>query len=112
MVDDLLDVMGPESKIGKPVGSDLRAGIPSLPVVLGVERSPELRELFQSGNGGDGAGFERALALVRAPEVLLAARQKAAEQAILARNELNALKPSIYRDCLTAMINDQVDREV
>ncbi len=112
MVDDLLDIMGPESKIGKPVGSDLRAGIPSLPVVLGVERSPELRELFQSGNGGDGAGFERALALVRAPEVLLAARQKAAEQAILARNELNALKPSIYRDCLTAMINDQVDREV
>src|SRR5271168_5014788 len=39
MVDDLLDIRGPEEKIGKPVGSDLRAGIPSLPVVLGVERS-------------------------------------------------------------------------
>src|SRR5271170_775963 len=72
MVDDLLDILGPEEKIGKPVGSDLRAGIPSLPVVLGVEQSPELRELFQSGNGVDGAGFERALELVRAPEVLAA----------------------------------------
>jgi octaprenyl-diphosphate synthase len=112
MVDDLLDVIGPETKIGKPVGSDLRAGIPSLPVVLGMAQSPELHELFQSGNGADGIGFERALELVRAPEVLAASRQKAAEQAALARNELSCLKPSIYRECLAAMINDQVDREV
>ncbi len=112
MVDDVLDIIGPESKIGKPVGSDLRAGIPSLPVVLGVGRSHELRELFQSGNGGDGAGFDRALELVRAPEVLAASRQKADEQAALAHHELTCLKPSIYRDCLAAMINDQADREV
>jgi octaprenyl-diphosphate synthase len=112
MVDDLLDVVGPEAKIGKPVGSDLRAGIPSLPIVLGVSRSQELRELFQSGNAADGAGFERALELVRAPEVMAASRQKAAEQAALAHNELTCLKPSVYRDCLAAMINDQVDREV
>jgi octaprenyl-diphosphate synthase len=112
MVDDVLDIIGPESKIGKPVGSDLRAGIPSLPVVLGVARSPELRELFQSGNGGDGAGFDRALELVRAPELLAASRQKAAEQAAVAHHELTCLKPSIYRDCLAAMITDQVDREV
>jgi octaprenyl-diphosphate synthase len=112
MVDDLLDVIGPESKIGKPVGSDLRAGIPSLPVVLGVSRSRELRELFQSGDAADGAGFERALKLVRAPEVMAASRQKAAEQAALAHNELICLKPSVYRDSLAAMINDQVDREV
>ena len=34
---DVLDILGPEEKIGKPVGSDLRAGIPSLPVVLSGE---------------------------------------------------------------------------
>ena len=28
MVDDILDILGPEEKIGKPVGSDLRAGNP------------------------------------------------------------------------------------
>jgi octaprenyl-diphosphate synthase len=112
MVDDMLDVIGPEAKIGKPVGSDLRAGIPSLPVVLGVGRSPELRELFQSAGAADGPGFERALELVRAPEVMAASRQKAAEQAAVAHNELSCLKPSVYRDCLAAMISDQVDREV
>jgi octaprenyl-diphosphate synthase len=112
MVDDLLDVIGPEAKIGKPVGSDLRAGIPSLPVVLGIDGSPELRQLFQSGTGVDGAGFERALELVRAPDVLQAGRRKAAEQAALACGEMSCLKPSLYRDSLTAMINDQVHREV
>ena len=112
MVDDLLDVIGPEEKIGKPVGSDLRAGIPSLPVVLGVERSEELRQLFQSGSGADGAGFQRAMELVRAPEVLRRSRERAAQQAAIARRELACLKPSIYRDRLAAMINDQVDREV
>src|SRR6202166_4345923 len=59
MVDDLLDILGPEEKIGKPVGSDLRAGIPSLPVVLGVERIPELRTLFQNGTKMEGATLER-----------------------------------------------------
>jgi len=112
MVDDLLDIVGPESKIGKPVGSDLRAGIPSLPVVLGIAGSEELRRLFQNGGAADGPGFERALELVRAPQVLAASRQKAAEQALLAHDELSCLKPSSYRDCLAAMINDQVDREV
>ena len=45
MIDDLLDILGPEEKIGKPVGSDLRAGIPSLPVVLGVAANPELKTI-------------------------------------------------------------------
>ena len=83
-----------------------------LPVVLGIGGSPELRQLFQSGTGVDGDGFERALELVRAPEVLQAGRLKAAEQAALACGEMSCLKPSVYRECLTAMINDQVHREV
>ena len=80
MVDDLLDILGPEEKIGKPVGSDLRAGIPSLPVVLGVERNPELRALFQNGTAIEGAVLDRALDLLRDPELIAEARGMAAEQ--------------------------------
>ena len=87
MVDDLLDILGPEEKIGKPVGSDLRAGIPSLPVVLGVERSAELRTLFQNGTQMEGAAFERALDLLRDPEIIAAARRLAAEQVAIARTD-------------------------
>jgi len=112
MVDDLLDILGPEEKIGKPVGSDLRAGIPSLPVVLGVERSPELRALFQNGTVIEGAGLDRALELLRDPEIIAEARRLAAEQVAIARTIVGKLEPSPYRDGLATLIDDQVSREV
>jgi geranylgeranyl pyrophosphate synthase len=112
MVDDLLDILGPEEKIGKPVGSDLRAGIPSLPVVLGVERNPELRQLFQNGTKMEGAPLQRALEMLRAPAIVAEARRLAAEQVAIARGIVGELKPSIYRDGLAMLIDDQIDREV
>jgi geranylgeranyl pyrophosphate synthase len=112
MVDDLLDILGPEEKIGKPVGSDLRAGIPSLPVVLGVERSPELRALFQNGTVIEGAVLDRALDLLRDPEIIAEARRLAAEQVAIARTIVGKLEPSPYRDGLATLIDDQVSREV
>jgi geranylgeranyl pyrophosphate synthase len=112
MVDDLLDILGPEEKIGKPVGSDLRAGIPSLPVVLGVERSPELRALFQNGTVIEGAVLDRALDLLRDPEIITEARRLAAEQVAIARTIVGKLEPSPYRDGLATLIDDQVSREV
>jgi geranylgeranyl pyrophosphate synthase len=112
MVDDLLDILGPEEKIGKPVGSDLRAGIPSLPVVLGVERSAELRAMFQNGTRMEGAVLERALDLLRDPEIIAATRRLAAEQVAIARAIIDQLEPSLYRDGLATLIDEQTFREV
>ena len=112
MVDDLLDILGPEEKIGKPVGSDLRAGILSLPVVIGVERSAELRAMFRNGTAMEGAAFERALELLRDPNIIAEARRLAAEHVAVARGIVRDLKPSPYRDGLTTLIDDQVSREV
>ena len=112
MVDDLLDVIGPEEKTGKPVGSDLRAGIPSLPLVLGIQREPELKKLLRNGEGMRGTGFERALELLRGSTVIEEARSMAAAQVELARLKLRLLKPSIYRDSLGILIDDQINREV
>jgi geranylgeranyl pyrophosphate synthase len=111
MIDDILDIMGPEEKIGKPVGSDLRAGIPSLPVVLGIARNPELRTIFRNGWHLDRATFDRALEMLRAPEVLAESRAMAAEQVRVARELLAGLKPSAYRDSLALLIDEQVRRE-
>jgi geranylgeranyl pyrophosphate synthase len=112
MVDDLLDILGPEEKIGKPVGSDLRAGIPSLPVVLGVERSVELRQLFQNGVRMEGEALDRALDLLRHPEIIADARRLAGEQVAIARSIVGKLEPSPYRDGLATLIDDQTFREV
>ncbi len=112
MIDDLLDILGPEEKIGKPVGSDLRAGIPSLPVVLGVERDSRLSGLLHAEAGVDGLGFERALELLRSPDVVDRARALALDQVAIARDALSGLKPSPYRDSLAVLIEEQVYREL
>jgi len=112
MVDDLLDVLGPEEKIGKPVGSDLREGIPSLPVVLAASKNAELRQMIQSGTQMEGAAFDRALTILRDPAIVAEARRLAGEQVAIARGLISSLKPSSYRDGLAALIDDQIDREV
>ena len=112
MIDDVLDILGPEEKIGKPVGSDLREGIPSLPVVLASQRDPELKELFRNGSGLSGAAFDRALEILRAPQLIAEARSLASEEVSNAREMLNELRPSPYRDGLAILIDEQIDREV
>jgi geranylgeranyl pyrophosphate synthase len=110
MVDDLLDVIGPEERIGKPVGSDLREGIISLPVVLGVQANSVLPADFRAGTPVTGPVLERALAAMREPSLLARGRALAAEQVDIARDLLNQLKPSIYRDSLATLIDDQLTR--
>jgi len=110
MVDDLLDILGPEEKIGKPVGSDLRAGILSLPVVLGVQRNAELRHLFGNGNRLEGAGLTQALDLMREPAIIARGRALAAEQIAVARALLEQIAPSGYRESLMVLIEDQINR--
>ena len=112
MIDDLLDILGPEEKIGKPVGSDLRAGIPSLPVVLGVAANPELKAIIGNGTRLEGAALDRALKMLRDPKVVAEARAMAAEQGRIAMAALGELAPSVYRESLAALIDEQLRREV
>ena len=55
IVDDILDFIGTEEEMGKPVGSDLSQGTLTLPVMLLLERYPgednPVKRLFQAGSG-------------------------------------------------------------
>jgi geranylgeranyl pyrophosphate synthase len=112
MIDDLLDILGPEEKIGKPVGSDLRAGIPSLPVVLGLASNPKLAAIIRNGGRLEDAALERALKALRDPRLIARARAIAAEQGRAAAAALRVLAPSVYRDSLATLIDEQLRREV
>ncbi len=41
IVDDILDFTGDQIKVGKPLGSDLRQGVPTLPVIYYSEQNPD-----------------------------------------------------------------------
>lgn len=57
LVDDLLDLTASESVLGKPTGSDLRAGVFTLPVLLALRgpRGADLRRLLAARPLGDPA---------------------------------------------------------
>lgn len=93
------------------MGSDLRAGIISLPVVLSVQNNAELRRLFCSKLEGD--NLKRALEIIRDPSLIARGRGLAAEKVEHARTILmQDLEPSLYRDCLEKLIDDQIDRDL
>ncbi|MCX6010717.1 MAG: polyprenyl synthetase family protein [Chloroflexi bacterium] len=53
IVDDILDFMGTEQEMGKPIGSDLSQGTLTLPAMLLLEQYPEdnpVKELFRNPN--------------------------------------------------------------
>jgi geranylgeranyl pyrophosphate synthase len=112
MIDDLLDIIGPEEKIGKPVGSDLRLGVMSLPVVLGLDSNPELQKLFGNGNCLEGPLLDHVLSLLRQPNLIDRGRELAAVHVANARELLMRLPQSVYRDSLAALIDEQINRDL
>ncbi|WP_320170871.1 farnesyl diphosphate synthase [Maridesulfovibrio sp.] len=69
IVDDVLDIVGDEASLGKPVGSDLESGKSTYPSLIGLEESKELARKYVeqavellSPYSGEEADFLRELA--------------------------------------------------
>jgi len=77
-----------------------------------VAANPELKAIIGNGTRLDGVAFERALKMLREPKLVAEARAMAAEQGRLAMAALGELMPSVYRESLAALIDEQLRREV
>lgn len=67
IVDDVLDFVGDELRLGKPVGSDLRQGLVTLPTLCYLEQHPGdelILHILRNGRGED-AEIRRAVSLIR-----------------------------------------------
>ncbi|HEY2775472.1 MAG TPA: polyprenyl synthetase family protein [Candidatus Binatia bacterium] len=110
MIDDVLDVEGDPSKIGKRVGTDLIDGNPSLPVVWGLEL-PSVHRAFLEERVAPSV-IEAALGEIRRSGILDRVREKAVVHAREAAAVVDTLPASKYRDGVRALVEQLVAREL
>ena len=91
--DDILGIWGESSRTGKPAGADIRARKKTLPVVFGLENSPELRTLYCLPVDRD-ADVPTAVRLLDECGARAAAESVEREQVELALSELATAGPA------------------
>jgi geranylgeranyl pyrophosphate synthase len=100
VVDDILDFTSTAQEMGKPVGSDLRQGTITLPVILMRDRQladGHVRAAFESDD------VDRQVQLVQESGAIGAAYEEAEALVERARNALELLPQGIERDALDAL---------
>jgi heptaprenyl diphosphate synthase len=113
LADDLIDLASETGQSGKTPGTDLREGIPTLPVLLArTSTDPADAELLGllAGDLTDDVAHARALELLRAHRSLEEARVQTQAWADGAREALAPLPPGPVRDALDALAENVVSR--
>jgi heptaprenyl diphosphate synthase len=113
--DDLLDVLSDSTESGKVPGTDLREGVPTLPVLL-LRRSPgpgdeRLLALLDRGLADDSDHAE-ALELLRAHPAVAEAQAEVRKWAQEARDVLTPLPEGPAKDALAGLCDQVVGRAV
>ena len=112
VVDDILDFVGDESEMGKPVGNDLLQGTITIPALLLMERHPEDNPIIRILKGENReAHARRAIEMIRQSDVLDASYSVAADFCRQARNRLRSLPASPALDSLMAITEYIVQRK-
>jgi geranylgeranyl pyrophosphate synthase len=108
MLDDVLDVSGPQERTGKPRGTDLRDGTVTLPLILARERDPTLVELDPELTAAEA---ESVCDRIAATGALETAREQALTHVAEAKRALAKLDlPAQRREALELVADGVVER--
>ncbi len=113
IVDDILDFTGDQARLGKPVGSDLRHGLITMPTLCYLETHPEDEDL-RSILEGEGLPTERMDALIGRIRTSGAIAQAAEDARRFARSAVEALDDmpeGAQRAALAAVADYIVERD-
>lgn len=114
ITDDLLDYLGDEQTIGKPVGGDLRERKPTLPLILALARAPEedRRRMHQIATRDEVSpqDFQAVLDILVRTQAPALVRAAAEQRLTTGVRQLDALPPTAPRAALTGIAASLVTR--
>lgn len=111
IVDDALDLAGDSATLGKSLFSDLREGKMTYPLIVALERDPDLPPLLKAAiSDPDGETSSRVLASLRRTGACAAALDLAQQHARAATAELEGAPPSQARDLLSLVARATTER--
>ncbi len=112
IVDDILDFIGTEEELGKPVGSDLAQGTLTLPAMLLMERYPEdnpVKRRFE--NKDDPDNIRQAIEMIRNSPIVDECYIVASEYSARACQNLSELPENSSREALFELAKYVVARK-
>ena len=113
LTDDVLDISGHATTLGKPTGTDLREGIYALPVLTALRQAPGSQLAAILGQASPDSGdIDHAIALIRSTDALSHTRQLAAQHAHHAATAITALPSTPTRTSLLALTDYAINRTV
>lgn len=114
IVDDVLDFTGEQATVGKPVASDLRNGLITLPVLYYMKDQPEDQNLRIILNGGEigGEAMEQLIQAIRSSGVIHQAMEDARHFVDQGLEVLSVLPDCPERRSLEELSRYIVDRQL
>jgi len=107
LIDDILDFVGTEEQFGKPVGSDVQAGLYTLPLLYALDSSSRKEELQALISRRDitAADMNLIMELVRDSGGIEYSYTRAAEYGRRAKEALQGFEPSPARRALLGLVD-------
>lgn len=113
LIDDVLDYSGAEAETGKHIGDDLAEGKPTLPLIHVIrngsaQQATCVRNAIENGGRDD---FADVLAAIRATGALDETRRYAERESASAKQAIDALPPTHFKECLIQLSDFAVARQ-
>ncbi|WP_044407802.1 octaprenyl diphosphate synthase [Thiomicrospira microaerophila] len=112
LIDDVLDYTANEAELGKGVGDDLAEGKPTLPLIYAMQHSsPAQKQIIVSAIEVEGiALLNEVTQIIEQTGAIEFTRQRAQQEAILAKQSLQSLDDSEYKAALITLADLAVNR--
>jgi geranylgeranyl pyrophosphate synthase len=112
ILDDILDFTGDEEELGKPIGSDLRQGTVTLPLLIFLETHPEvdiLSSIFDELEGRE-EKIQALVDLVRNSAAIASARDEAERFTAESKRAIQNLPANEYRQVMFDLADYLLER--